>query len=138
MHLSLVPVQTFQLQLCLTVPDGVATTIFLMSERWLAVTSDRQMAVTKVSGRCKAENFRSLMDYLFANVFPGTYWLVMDYYADEGPPLREILTKKQCDMIDCLLVEALKLAYQDFCEDRERSWSRVRRTSDARYFRSVG
>jgi hypothetical protein len=120
------------------VSTSVTLTVFPTSEHWLRETVDHQRATEKVAGRCKSENFRSLMDFLFANVFPDCYWFVMDFYADEAPPLREILTQDQCSVIDQILIEALKLAYQDFCEDRERSWSRIRRVSDARYLRSAG
>ena len=136
--LSLSPVQRCAIRLALQVPNSVTLTVFPMSENWLRESSDHQMAVTRVPSRSKAENFRSLMDYLFANVFVGTYWMVMDFYSDEAPPLREIITQAQCGMIDELLVEALKLAYADFCEDRVRSWSRVRNVSDKIYYRAVG
>lgn len=137
MQLSLSPSIRFEIRLELQVSNGITLTVFPMSENWLGDCSEHQWAVKRVAGRCKAENFRSLMDFLFANVFPDCYWLVMDFYADEGPPLREILNRTQCYMIDCVLLEALKLAYQDYCEDRERSWSRIRRTSDQRYYRAV-
>jgi hypothetical protein len=138
MHMSLAPVQRLSLRMELQIDSAVTLTVFPMSERWLRAFSDRQWVAKQVAGRCKAENFRSVMDFLFANVFPDCYWLVMSFYADEAPPLREILTREQCIMIDSVLVEALKLAYEDHCADRERSWSRIRRTSDQRYFRSVG
>ena len=138
MQLSLVPVQRFSLRMELQVREAITLTVFPSSERWLAISSDHQWAAQEVGGRCKAENFRSLMDFLFANVFPDCYWLVMDFYADEAPPLREILTREQCCMIDGVLRQALMLAYEDFCADRERTWSQIRRTSDRRYYRSVG
>ena len=138
MQMSLAPVQRFEIRMQLQIDSAITLTVFPMSERWLRAYSDRQWAVERVAGRCKSESFRSLMDFLFANVFPDCYWLVMDYYAEEGAPLRDILSRDQCVMIDSVLIEALKVAYQDHCEDRERSWSRIRRTSDARYFRSAG
>ena len=48
MHLSLsvhqTVSQTFRLQLLLTVPNGVTTTVFRMSENWLRENSDHQWA----------------------------------------------------------------------------------------------
>ena len=137
MQMNLAPVQRYGFRLELQVPTAVTLTVFPMSENWLRESSDHQNAVKKVKAVSKAENFRSLMDYLFANVFVGTYWMVMDFYSDEGPQLREILTREQCHMIDLQLLEALKLAYEDFRKGRKRSWSRVRRTSDRRYLRNV-
>lgn len=138
MHMSLTPCirQEHRMELRIQVDAGVTLTVFPMSERWLREDSDHAWAVHKVKARSKPESFRSLMDYLFANVFIGTYWFVMDFYAEEAPPLREIISQEQCRMIDEVLIEALKLAYQDFCADRERSWSAIRRTSDARYLRA--
>ena len=138
MYLALVPTQVVRMELRIQVDDGVTFTVFPMSERWLRQTSDHAWAVNKVRGKCKPENFRSLMDFLYANVFPDRYWEVMNFYAGAGKPVREILTKDQCYEVDRRLIEALKLAYEDYCEDRERSWSRIRRTSDQRYLRSAG
>ena len=138
MQMSLAPVQRFEIRMQLQIDSAITLTVFPMSERWLRAYSDRQWAAERVAGRCKSESFRSLMDFLFANVFPDCYWIVMSYYAGETPPLREILSREQCYMIDCVLVEALNLAYKDHCADRERSWSAIRRTSDCRVYRSVG
>ena len=137
MHLSLTPVQTIEIRQELSLSGGVTTTVFPVSEHWLGQSSDHQWAARHVKGKCKPKSFVSLMDYLFACVFPDCYFLVMDFYADEAPPLREILTQYQCAKIDEYLQVALWVAYQEHCDERERSWCEVREKADHIYYRSV-
>ena len=110
----------------LQVPEGITLTVLPMSERWLRADSDRQHAVQQIRGRHKQDQFRSLMDYLYANVFYGTFKQVRAYYNNAGPPLRDLFTREQRYALDCYLVEALKIAYAEYCADRERTWSQVR------------
>jgi hypothetical protein len=127
MHFSLSPMIVQRVELRLSVPNDAVTSVFPMSERWLRQRSDHQMAAKHVKGKHKKEKFRSLMDYLFANCFQGTFLMVYRYYEDKEPPLREILTREQCFMVDSYLVAALKVAHEAHCEKRARSWSQVKR-----------
>ena len=135
MHLSMSPTQRVELRMKVQVANGVSVTVFRCSENWLAMSTDHQRAVRYIKARCKAESFRSLMDYLFAAVFPDCYFLVMLYYANEGPPLRDILSQEQCAMIDDYLLIALKLAYKEHCEAREWSWGEIRKLANQIYYR---
>lgn len=137
MHMSVIVNQRATIRQELRIEGGATTTVFPLSESWLRSDSDHQNASKAVRARHIGDRFRSLMDYLYANVFVGTYWSVMDYYADESPPLRDILTDSQCDIVDRVLLEALRVAYSDFCAGRQRSWSVVRKTSDPRYYRKL-
>lgn len=132
MQLSLSLSHSLELQL--QVDEASTLTVFPVSETWLRESSDHQNVVERVGGRCAKQNYRSVMDWLFANMFPGCYWFVSAFYEDAAPPLREILTKEQCRQIDCVMLAVLRLAYKDFCEDRKRSWAQVREESDLAFY----
>jgi len=85
MHLDLQPAQHLEIRMALQVSDGMTLTVFPRAERWLHFASDHQWAARHVRSKCKETSFRSLVDYLFVAVFPDCYFVVMAYYADEGP-----------------------------------------------------
>lgn len=125
----------FELRQELQIDGGLTLTVLPMSERWLRESSDHQNAVKMVRAKHAEGRFRSLMDYLFANVFPGAYSLVKAYYDGEGPKLAALANEHELYLLDSMLVETLKLAYEDFCEDRIRSWSKIRKTTEGRFLR---
>lgn len=106
----------------LDVIGGATLSIFRQAESWLLAHADHQRALEYVARRKNMEKYHSMMDFLFCEVFVKYQKDCFRYYEGKGPLLKEMISQEQIDRYDTVLLEALKIAYQAFCEQRKVSW----------------
>jgi hypothetical protein len=70
---------------------------------WVRDHPKRRFAI---SGERK--RYRDRVDRALVWALPCMGQHVHAFYADEGPPLREMITEAQCDMLDVALLKILK------------------------------
>ena len=99
--------QVFRQELSLT--GGATQTIFPKAEQLLAET-DYQKALQFVSSRKNMNRYRSMMDFLFMELFTQYQKHCFRYYEDKGPLLKDMLSAGQIEKYDQWLVIALKVA----------------------------
>ena len=110
-------------QMMLTSPDAVTDSIFPLVEAWLQLDSDRMKALEWVASRKKAGKYRSVVDFLNAEV--NTEWrkATLEYYLSNTLPLRLILDGQTRARLEGRMLVALEIAYRAFCDKRKLSWS---------------
>ncbi len=119
--------QALNLKLCqeLKLTGGSTITIFPEVEALLAIT-DYQKALDLVAKKKNAYKYRSVMDFLFCELYPHRRPACFRYYLSGKLPFREIITMAQRQVYAWELCRALAVAYQAFCEKRTLSWTAFR------------
>lgn len=115
---------------CLEVIGGLTgEVVFPRVDAWLNASSDHQNALLYVADEQKMESYRSMVDYLFCELFVKYRKPCFLYYDDEGPQLREIARQQHLSLIgfEQIMLRALEIAYRAFCEQRQLSWSSFRK-----------
>ena len=116
-------VQEPRLQLDLLAVSGGATrTIFPLVEKWLQETTDHWNALRVISKRKVDSGFHSVVDFILVSVCPAYRQGCFAYYAEEGPPLREIATERERRYLERRLLAFLEVAYAAFVSKRRLSW----------------
>jgi len=119
-----------EMELChelrMELTGGNTQTIFPKVEEWLQQDGDRWRCLEYVGSRASMESYRSVVDYLHAQVIPGARWDCTRFYAGKGPPLREVIVDSQRRVDEALLLIALEVAHQAWCAKRRASWRQVR------------
>ena len=105
MLLSLSVCQTIEAPL----RGGVSQTVFPRVEARLG--NLRQVIETIPDNGLDLAEFESFMDWFYCRVFPSELSGCMAFYADEGPPLREMYPKRVL-----AAQEKHMLAFLDLCE----------------------
>jgi len=122
MHQSM-SLELSQLQLT----GGVTTTIFPAVEQLINET-DYQLSLEFVASRKNMQRYRSMVDFLFCEVFVQYRAGCFRYYQDETkhPLLKNILTPDEVTRYERWMVAALQLAREKFENKRKESWTQFR------------
>jgi hypothetical protein len=120
--------QVIDLKLCqeLQLTGGDTETIFPEVEALLQSSSDIQHALDLVAKRKNAHKYRSVMDFLFCEMYPEWKSHCFRYYLDGKEAVRHVLTMAQRQVYAWELCQALNVAYKAFCEKRALSWASFR------------
>lgn len=106
------------------VSGGASESVFPAVEAWLEQDDhDRVLGIMAESR--PAQEYRSVVDFLFCTVFPGQQATCKRFYEDEGPQLRTIASKRQLAVYERWMLQVLAGAYADWCRDRRRSWAQA-------------
>ena len=105
---------------------GATNSIFRQAEAWILADSDHYNALSFVASRKKQDNYHSVMDFLFAEVFLEHRKSCQHFYEGKGPPAREILTADQIAKYDRMLFGGLQIAHEAFCNRRAMTWVKFR------------
>jgi len=90
------------------------STIFKKAENCL---SEYEEAVLKLSKRKKVDKYKSLMDFLFCEVFPNWKYPCHLYYQERGDQLSQTLEEKEVKQYDAYLM-GIVLSAKDCCDDK--------------------
>lgn len=126
MELSLDMQMHCEMHEALMVCGGATMSVFPQAEAWLLGDNDRQRALEYVASRKDMARYKSMMDFLFCEIFVQFRSKCMKYYADKGPKLREVITVEQLLFFSDALLKGLELAYRAFTDQRHMSWARFR------------
>ena len=115
-----------RLTLSLTITGGASRSIFVSAEELLK-QSDIQKGLKVIARRKKIEGkYRSVMDFLVCELFPGIYPSCKLFYSGKGPRLKKLMNPRDILNMDVLLCIALSLAKTIFEEERRMTWSNYR------------
>jgi hypothetical protein len=109
-------------ELIFEVTGGCTTSVFPHAEKFLLASGDHQNALRYVAARKKMEVYRSMIDFLFCEIYREYRSACFKYYAGEGPPLRESSSREQIREWEEVLLHALKMALKVHGEKRRLSW----------------
>ena len=106
---------------------GMTQSIFAEAERLLMSETDFQRALRFVASRKNMNRYRSMLDFLFCEIFIDWRDRCFAYYDDETRPrLKDLIDEKQRALYDRWLVAALTLAREKLELERVASWTRFR------------
>jgi len=127
-HLQLTVQQALTLKLtqALELVGGSTESIFPEVEAFLQASSDHQNALDWVASRKKADRYRSVVDFLFCELYPEHRGACFRFYLSGDQPFRELITMAQRSMYAWEMLQALRIAYGAFCDKRRLSWSAFR------------
>ncbi len=114
----------FPLTQALQLIGGATKSIFVKTETLLLENSNYQQALDFIAQE-NDENinqYKSVMDFLFCEIYPEWQVSCHHYYEGTGPKLKDILTPKQIIRYDECLLKALKIAHKLFCEQHQESY----------------
>ena len=115
-----------QIQETVNVSGGITGCVFPEVEAWLLAKSDHQNALRYVSASKKMNRYRSMIDFLFCEIFIDYSHACFKFYRGNGPQLREMATVEEIARFNAVLLKALAIAYDAFCEQRILSWTKFR------------
>ena len=121
------PRQTLQCRLKLEISGGMTASIFPAVDGMLNET-DFQKSLEFVGARKDMERYRSMVDFLFCEVFIQYRYGCFKFYEDETkyPQLKKILTADQVKQYGRWLVAALQLAREMFEKKLALTWTTFR------------
>ena len=122
MQMLLVPHYCLEFRQELRISGGATRSIFHYTEMVLNSNTDIMNALKYVASRKKMDRYKSVMDFLFCEIFTSWIFHCRKFYNNDGPPLREVLSQDQIESYDLMLMQALEVAYHLFQEDRCKSW----------------
>jgi hypothetical protein len=101
---------------------GATCSIFPQVENLLG-DSDHQYAIEYVAFRKRAKRYKSVIDFLFCELY--TEWRKSCYlfYKDKGPQLKEMIENEQIAQYEWRLLKAVEVAYKLHKEKRRASWN---------------
>jgi hypothetical protein len=116
------------IELKIELTGGWTTSIFPAVERWLSADSDRWKALKYLDPKGSMGRYRSVVDYLYAAVFPTRRVEIFRYYvSDKTEHLAgTLITLNERNVMEAQMLIALEIAYQLWCEKRRSSWRQVR------------
>lgn len=121
-----VVVQRQELVLRQTLVGGATSSIFTHTARLLHSSSRHQNAIEALVSWRAGMKYRSLIDFLFCELFPEWKDPCRWFYRDEGPKLQVYLTEDTIRRFDLALVAALELAVE-FKRIRRCGWPTFKR-----------
>lgn len=107
----------------LAVAGGAAATVFPLVEAWLQESTDHWNALRAISKRKADVGFHSVIDFVFVAVCPSFRRPCLDFYAGDGPPLRDLVTEPERRYFERRLLAFLEVAYAAFQAKRQLSWA---------------
>lgn len=96
--------------------------IFPQTESWLLSDDNHWLALEHVARRKNMEKYHSMMDFLFCELFVKYQKHCFRYYNEKGPLFKDMTSEEQIVRYYAILLEALKIAYEVFSEQRKVSW----------------
>lgn len=109
-------------QVRLEIVGGITESIFPKVERMLLGDSDYRKALEYVAARKQMDRYRSMIDFMFCELYPKWRKPCFHFYDGDGPSLKEMLTVEQIQEYERRMVKALGVAHKLFCEQRCKSW----------------
>src|SRR3989344_7300076 len=97
---------------------GATSSIFPEAEAWLLSEGDHWEALQYVARRKNQDKYTSMMDFLFCELFVEYRKDCFRFYNEKGPLLKEMISQEQIAKFDNVLLQALKIAHNAFCENR--------------------
>ncbi len=113
-----IPTQSQEISVC----GGVTDTIFPKTESMLLDNLDCQRALEYVAARKRMDAYRSMIDFMFCELYSEWRMSCKRFYAGNGPQLKDQITDQQIEYFDNKLVKALQVALGLFREQRCKSW----------------
>jgi len=123
MQMSLVVAQEQTISLV----GGLTESIFPRVEQWLQLSSDHAESLKYIAARKNMNRYRSVVDFLFCEIFLRFRSRCFAYYDERGKKLAEIITESERQEFENVLMTALQGAYNAFREKRRLSWATFRR-----------
>lgn len=106
----------------LALTGGMSQTVLPRVEEWLQQSSDHQSALNHLGNGRLSDRYHSVIDSLFCKTFPEWESSAQAFYADKGPPLRDLASPAELDIYQYALIRVLEVAYELMCQKRRRSW----------------
>lgn len=106
-------------------PDPLTRSIFPRVDEALDET-DNQKALAFVGAKKDMSRYRSLVDFLFCEIFIEYRAGCFRYYDDLGPQLKEILNEQQTLWFEKALFQALEIAREKFEAHLALTWTKFR------------
>uniref|UniRef100_A0A6M3KZG6 Uncharacterized protein n=1 Tax=viral metagenome TaxID=1070528 RepID=A0A6M3KZG6_9ZZZZ len=110
-----------RVELRLTAPNGFLT-VFPRSEKYLS-DIDHMMALQYLASKKRYDRYRSIMDFVFCELFPHWKPYCFAFYREKEKRLKDIMKKDELVRYDRRILIALTKAYNWYCDKREQSWS---------------
>jgi hypothetical protein len=110
--------------------EGVACeTIFPLVEIWLNNSSKHMEVLKKVAARKDMERYRSVIDFIFCELFRGWRKHAVAYYEDRGPLLKEMITEAERAYYERYMLLFLEVAWQAVQQDWQVCWAKMARVT---------
>lgn len=110
----------------LQLAGGATESIFPQVEAVLLNDTEYQKALEFVGSMKDKSRYHSTMDFFFCELVPEYRKKCFLFYDDKGKQLKDILTIQEIVYYGKLLLKALEIAYEMYCEKRETSWTKFR------------
>jgi hypothetical protein len=105
--------------------EGVACqSIFPLVEIWLG-SSKRYEVLKKVAHRKDMYRYRSVVDFMFCELFPEWRKHAIAYYEERGPQLHEMITEAERNYYERYMLLFLEVAWQAVKQDWQVNWSKM-------------
>lgn len=107
----------------LAVAGGASASVFPLVEAWLQESTDHWNALRSIARRKVDAGFHSVVDFVFVAVCPSFRRHCLDFYAGDGPPLRDLVMEPERRYFEHRLLAFLEVAYAAFSAKRQLSWA---------------
>ena len=102
------------------------TSIFPTIEKRLNENSDLQNALNFIADREIQEEYWTVIDFMFCEIFTKYKPDCKKFYEGSGKPLRDIIKREEWQRANFAMHMTLTRAYDLFCQKRVRSWKDIR------------
>jgi len=105
---------------------GLTSSIFPQVEALLLSDIEYQKALESIARRKKMDSYRSVIDFLFVEIHPGSKWRhkCNKFYDGTGSPLRDLISVEEWKECNTRMLKALEVAYEIHCaKQRLCSWT---------------
>jgi len=110
----------------LKVLGGVTQSIFPQVEALLLNNTRYQKALEYVARNKNMNRYRSMIDFLFCELFNRYIFKCFQFYNNNGPMLKDILSVEELAYYNQALLQALEIAYEKFRQNEKNSWTSFR------------
>jgi hypothetical protein len=101
---------------------GASETCVPEIERWLSADADHWRALCALMPPATLARYESVADFLVVAACPELALPCKRYYADKGPPLRDLRTAVELRVIAARTLVLCTVAYGRWCAKRRASW----------------
>lgn len=128
LKLEMILAQALRQDLLVELTGGWTTSIFPAVEHWLEDDTDHWRALAFIGTKKSMECYRSVVDYIYAQVFPERRKEVFKFYlsGNEDDMAKAHITVEQRALMEAKMMVAVEVAYQLWCEKRSAGWGTVR------------
>jgi hypothetical protein len=110
----------------LEVTGGITMSVFPEAEQFLLADSDHQNALRYVASRKDMKRYKSMMDFLFCELYTRYQPACFRFYEKNGPILRDMATQEQINFWGKVLLLAVQKAFEIHSQKRRVSWGQFR------------